>query len=173
MIDKHVDLIGQAVQQGAQFVCMQELFYGPYFCAEQDAKWYELTERIPDGPTVKLMQELARQHELVLVVPMYEEDLPGRDEASAAAVAAAAAAPAADEVGGAVVHAGLGGGHGLAAEGGEVAAHHRALLAAGAARGGLQMLLLLLILIKLRDAFELHRARVLGQLPLGNAPDPW
>ncbi|MCB9866520.1 MAG: acyltransferase [Phycisphaerales bacterium] len=77
MIDKHVDLIGQAADQGAQIVCLQELFYGPYFCAEQDAKWYDLTERVPDGPTVKLMCELAKKHDIVLVVPMYEEDQTG------------------------------------------------------------------------------------------------
>jgi N-carbamoylputrescine amidase len=77
MIDKHVALIEQASQQGAEVVCLQELFYGPYFCAEQDAKWYELTERIPDGPTIKLMQELAKKHELVMIVPLYEEDLTG------------------------------------------------------------------------------------------------
>ncbi|NOX59288.1 MAG: acyltransferase [Planctomycetes bacterium] len=77
MIDKHVELIAKAADQGAQIVCLQELFYGPYFCAEQDAKWYELTERIPDGPTVKLMCELSKKHGIVLVVPMYEEDMPG------------------------------------------------------------------------------------------------
>ncbi|MCA9233443.1 MAG: acyltransferase [Planctomycetales bacterium] len=77
MIDKHVDLLAQAAQQGAQVVCLQELFYGPYFCAEQDTKWYELTERVPDGPTTKLMQELAKKHAMVLVVPVYEEELPG------------------------------------------------------------------------------------------------
>ena len=42
---------------------MQELFYGPYFCAEQQTQWYELTERVPDGPTTQLMSELARKHE--------------------------------------------------------------------------------------------------------------
>jgi beta-ureidopropionase len=77
MIDKHVALIAEAARQGAQVVCLQELFYGPYFCAEQQAKWYDLTERIPDGPTTKLMAELARQHEIVLIVPIYEEDLTG------------------------------------------------------------------------------------------------
>lgn len=77
MIDKHVHMIAKAADQGAQVVCLQELFYGPYFCAEQDAKWYELTEPVPDGPTVKLMCELAKKHGIVLVVPMYEEDLPG------------------------------------------------------------------------------------------------
>jgi beta-ureidopropionase len=77
MIDKHVALIAEAAKQGAQVVCLQELFYGPYFCAEQQTRWYELTERVPDGPTTKLMAELARQHEIVLIVPVYEEDLTG------------------------------------------------------------------------------------------------
>lgn len=77
MIDKHVALIEQTAAKGAQVVCMQELFYGPYFCCDQDTKWYSLVEKIPDGPTVKLMSELARKHKMVLVVPMYEEDMPG------------------------------------------------------------------------------------------------
>ncbi|WP_457653609.1 nitrilase-related carbon-nitrogen hydrolase [Rhodocaloribacter sp.] len=77
MIDKHVALIEEAARQGAQVTCLQELFYGPYFPAEQKEKWYALTERIPDGPTTKLMQDLAKKHRMVLVVPMYEEDLTG------------------------------------------------------------------------------------------------
>ena len=77
MIDKHVDLIAQAAEQGAQICCLQELFDGPYFCAEQDTRWYDMTERMPDGPTTKLMMELANKHEMVMVVPIYEEDLTG------------------------------------------------------------------------------------------------
>jgi beta-ureidopropionase len=77
MIDKHVSLIAEAAAKGAQVICLQELFYGPYFCAEQHARWYELTERVPDGPTVTLMAGLAKKHGVVLVVPVYEEDLPG------------------------------------------------------------------------------------------------
>jgi N-carbamoylputrescine amidase len=77
MIDKHVEMIAQTADKGVQVVCLQELFYGPYFCAEQDAKWYELAEPIPGGPTTKLMQQLARKHQLVMIVPIYEEDLPG------------------------------------------------------------------------------------------------
>src|SRR5580692_4849764 len=76
MIDKHVSLIAEAAGKGAQVICLQELFYGPYFCAEQHARWYELTERVPDGPTVTLMAGLAKKHGVVLVVPVYEEDLP-------------------------------------------------------------------------------------------------
>ena len=50
MIDKHLKLIEQAAAEGPKILCLQELFYGPYFCAEQDTKWYHLTERVPDGP---------------------------------------------------------------------------------------------------------------------------
>jgi beta-ureidopropionase len=77
MIQKHVKYIEDAAKQGVQAMCLQELFYGPYFCQVQDTKHYSYTERIPDGPTTKLMQELARKHSMVLVVPMYEEDRPG------------------------------------------------------------------------------------------------
>ena len=47
MIDKHMKLIDQAARKKAQILCLQELFYGPYFCAEQNPRWYELTERVP------------------------------------------------------------------------------------------------------------------------------
>ena len=55
MIEKHVQLIADAADQGAQVCCLQELFYGPYFCAEQNIKWYSMVERVPDGPTIQLM----------------------------------------------------------------------------------------------------------------------
>ena len=68
MIDKHVGMIADAAKKGVKILCMQELFYGPYFCAEQKTKWYSLVERVPDGPTVKLMQELAKKHSMVIIV---------------------------------------------------------------------------------------------------------
>jgi N-carbamoylputrescine amidase len=77
MIDKHIELIKQAADQGAQVTCLQEIFYGPYFCAEQDTRWYEIAEQIPDGPTIKLMQQIAKQHKMILVVPIYEVDMTG------------------------------------------------------------------------------------------------
>jgi beta-ureidopropionase len=77
MIDKHLRLIEQAARQKVQVLCLQELFYGPYFCAEQDRKWYDLTERIPDGPTIKLMQKIAAKHRMAMVVPIYEEEMTG------------------------------------------------------------------------------------------------
>jgi len=76
MIDKHVPLIDQAARDGVKILCLQEIFYGPYFPAEQNIKWYEAAEPVPDGPSLKLMAEKARQHGMVMVVPVYEEDLP-------------------------------------------------------------------------------------------------
>lgn len=77
MIDKHVAYMEQAAKQGAQVICFQELFYGPYFCQVQDAKYYEYTEPIPDGPTTKVMQAQAKKHNLVVIAPMYEVEHPG------------------------------------------------------------------------------------------------
>jgi len=76
-IAKHMKFLDQAGKQGVQIVCMQEIFTGPYFCAEQNTRWYDATERIPDGPTTRLMQEVARKYSMAIVVPLYEEDETG------------------------------------------------------------------------------------------------
>src|SRR5215210_504365 len=67
MVDKHVAMIDDAAKSGVQIICLQELFYGPYFPAEQNPHWYGLVERIADGPTTRLMQEIAKQHKMVIV----------------------------------------------------------------------------------------------------------
>jgi len=77
MTDRVAAQLEEAAAKGAQVVCTQELFGGPYFCAEQNKKWYDLTERIPDGPTTKLMQEIARKHKMVVVASLYEEEMTG------------------------------------------------------------------------------------------------
>jgi len=74
MIEKHEVLLRQAAEQGAGVVCFQEIFYGPYFPADQDRKWYALTERVPEGPTTQRFAALARELGVVLVLPVYEED---------------------------------------------------------------------------------------------------
>ncbi len=76
-IEKHLGLIAEAAKQGVQILCMQEVFTTPYFCAEQQTRWYEAVEKIPDGPTVKLMQDVAREHGMVIIVPIYEEEITG------------------------------------------------------------------------------------------------
>jgi beta-ureidopropionase len=76
-LEKHLTLIDEAGAKQVRILCMQEIFTGPYFCAEQTPRWYEATERIPDGPTVRLMQEKARQHDMVIIAPLYEEESTG------------------------------------------------------------------------------------------------
>jgi beta-ureidopropionase len=77
MIDKHMPLIEDAGKKGVQVLCLQELFYGPYFCAEQKTRWYDLTEQIPDGPTTKMFQDIAKRLGMVIVLPIYEQENTG------------------------------------------------------------------------------------------------
>jgi len=75
--ERTIQFIDQAGKEGVQILCMQEIFTGPYFCAEQNPRWYDSVEKIPDGPTTKLMQEYAKKYNMVIVVPLYEEEEPG------------------------------------------------------------------------------------------------
>ena len=77
MLEAHVPLIDKAGQAGVQVLCFQEVFTQPYFCPSQDSKWYAAAEPIPDGPTVRLMQDLAKKHRMVIVAPIYEEAMTG------------------------------------------------------------------------------------------------
>jgi beta-ureidopropionase len=84
-VEKHIELIGKAAAEGSQVTCLQEIFFGPYFPAEQDPKWYDTAEP-EDGPTITRMREVARQHRMVLVVPWYEEAMTGVYYNSAAVI---------------------------------------------------------------------------------------
>ncbi len=76
MVDKHIPYIEEAGKKGVQILCLQEIFNTPYFCPGQDRKWYASAEKVP-GPTTELMQEYAKKYQMVIVVPIYEEDQPG------------------------------------------------------------------------------------------------
>ncbi len=77
MIQKHERLIREAGRRRVQVLCLQELFYGPYFPAEQDTRWYPLAERVPGGRATRWAQKLAKKYHMVLVVPVYEVNLTG------------------------------------------------------------------------------------------------
>ncbi len=76
MIDKHIPMIEEAGKKGVQILCLQEMFNGPYFCPSQDERWCDIAEPIP-GPTVELMQGYAKKYEMVMIVPIYEREMPG------------------------------------------------------------------------------------------------
>lgn len=76
-IEHQMKLVEDAAAKGVQMLCFQEIFTTPYFCAEQQTRWYEAVEKVPDGPTVQMMQSVAREKGMVLIVPIYEEDISG------------------------------------------------------------------------------------------------
>jgi N-carbamoylputrescine amidase len=76
-IHLHLKLIADAYQQGVKILCLQELFYGPYFPAEQALKWYAMAEEIPQGETMKTLMNTAKQYQMVLVVPIMEKAMEG------------------------------------------------------------------------------------------------
>jgi len=77
MIKLHEEYTREAADAGTQVICFQELFYGPYFCQVQDIEYYDYAEAIPDGPTTQRFQELARELNMVMVLPMYEKEMAG------------------------------------------------------------------------------------------------
>ncbi|HUW64404.1 MAG TPA: nitrilase-related carbon-nitrogen hydrolase [Spirochaetia bacterium] len=75
-IARHVALVENAAAAGAQIICLQELFYTPYFPYKQDDSRFAVFEPVP-GPTVRLMQELAARLRVVLIVPLPEMETAG------------------------------------------------------------------------------------------------
>ena len=80
--EKH---IREAARQGAQIVCLKELFNAPYFCKAEQHDRFDLAEPIP-GPTTQRMQALAKQLEIALVVPLFEREAAGIYRNSAAVI---------------------------------------------------------------------------------------
>ena len=76
MIQKHLPMVEEAGKKGVQILCLQEIFHGPYFCAEQDIKWYRTAEPVP-GPITERMAALAKKYHMVMVVPVYEMEQEG------------------------------------------------------------------------------------------------
>src|SRR5246127_55462 len=76
MFEKHLPMIEEAGRRGVQILCLQEIFKGPYFCPSQDKRWYDAAEPVP-GPTVERLAPLAKKHDMVLVVPLYEKAMRG------------------------------------------------------------------------------------------------
>ena len=76
MLDKHEQFARDAAADGAQVICFQELFYGPYFGITEDVKYYQYA--VPaDGEIVQRFAALAKELNMVMVLPIYEEEMPG------------------------------------------------------------------------------------------------
>lgn len=76
-IDKNLGkaeaLIRQAHKDGAQIILIQELFATPYFCKDQDPKYFSMAEAVDDSRVIEKMQALAKELQVVLPVSFFEK----------------------------------------------------------------------------------------------------
>jgi len=77
--------VREAAGRGAQVICLPELFNGPYFCKVEAEERFELAEPIP-GPSTEAFQPIARELEVVIIVPLFERRGPGVYHNSAAVI---------------------------------------------------------------------------------------
>lgn len=68
--------IREAAAQGAQIVCLPELFRSQYFCREENAELFALAESIP-GPSTEVLGKLARELKVVIVASLFERRAAG------------------------------------------------------------------------------------------------
>src|SRR5258708_2976344 len=76
MLEKTMPFVEKAGKAGVQVLCLQEVFNTPYFCPAQTPNWYDAAESVP-GPTTNLFCEVAKKHNMVIVVPLYEREMAG------------------------------------------------------------------------------------------------
>jgi N-carbamoylputrescine amidase len=65
-----------AAKDGAEVVCLPELYRSPYFCQREDASLFDLAEPIP-GPSTETMMAVARKANVAIVLPLFERRAPG------------------------------------------------------------------------------------------------
>ena len=75
-VEQAVAGIRSAAAQGAQLVCLQELFATPYFCQVEDASIFDLAEPV-DGPTNRTISAVAREARVTVLSSFFERRAPG------------------------------------------------------------------------------------------------
>ena len=75
-MQKAITGIRQAAQQGAQIICLQELFTSLYFCDVEDHDNFQLAEPIP-GPSTEALQPLAKELNVVIIASLFEKRAEG------------------------------------------------------------------------------------------------
>ncbi|MFN8627169.1 MAG: carbon-nitrogen hydrolase [Candidatus Binatia bacterium] len=82
---KAVDRIGAAARQGAQIVCLQELFRSRYFCQREDTAAFDLAEPIP-GPSTAALSRAAAEHHVAVIGSLFERRAAGLYHNTAVAI---------------------------------------------------------------------------------------
>src|SRR5213592_301643 len=75
-VEKALARIEKAAQRGANVVCLQELFTGPYFCQTEDHRWFAEAEPIP-GPTSARLSAAAKEDGVVIIGSIFERRAAG------------------------------------------------------------------------------------------------
>ena len=75
-LQRAIEHVRKAAGQGAQVICLPELFQTQYFCQREDAALFDLAEPIP-GPTSSKLAEVAKQLKIVLIASLFEKRAPG------------------------------------------------------------------------------------------------
>jgi N-carbamoylputrescine amidase len=75
-LDKAVNSIRTTAKHGAQIICLPELFLTHYFCQTEDHVNFSLAEPLP-GPTSTILSNLAKELQIVLIVPLFEKRTEG------------------------------------------------------------------------------------------------
>jgi len=68
--------IREAAGQGAEVICLQELFRTLYFCQREDVEFFDLAEPIP-GPTSEALSSLSKELNVVIIASLFEKRAPG------------------------------------------------------------------------------------------------
>src|SRR5579864_1707857 len=68
--------IRSAAKQGAQVVCLPELFRTQYFCQREDSALFDLAESIP-GPTTEAVAKVAREAGVAVIASLFERRAAG------------------------------------------------------------------------------------------------
>lgn len=82
-LEKNIAKIREAASSGAQIICLQELFYLPYFCQECRRQYFSFAETLP-GPVTDTLAEVARELSVVIIAPLFERRAEGVYHNSAA-----------------------------------------------------------------------------------------
>jgi N-carbamoylputrescine amidase len=75
-LEKAVTRIHHAASDGAQVVCLQELYRSQYPCQTEDERQFDLAEPIP-GPSSETLGKIAADHKIVIIAPIFERRAPG------------------------------------------------------------------------------------------------
>ena len=71
-----IDHVREAARQGAQLICLPELFLTQYFCQREDHLLFDLAEPIP-GPTTHRLGDVARELKVTIIASLFERRAPG------------------------------------------------------------------------------------------------